>query len=125
MPLKTTLGKAMAIVLATIAFLSFQPAAMAEEAECQESCATGRAKLVAEKTKNQKRYEAQLQLKEAGRAAIRDCFSVIYSQSFSIAGFPNLPDLSEALKELCRSVERSFSIQDYSLPQPTLKDILK
>jgi hypothetical protein len=131
MPNKKTKNSALSLAIITLAasfffgLLADPPIVSAQTLECQTACQTGLLKLAAEKDKNQLREAAKRQLQEAGLEAIRNCFSQIYGQSFSILGFPNLPNLSEALNQLCRSTQFTLSVKDFSLPQISLKDLTK
>jgi hypothetical protein len=113
---------------------SLPPYALAaQEAECQNACQAGRAKLAAEKAKNQRRQASQAPLREAGQAALRECLATIYSQAKPLLGFPNLPDLTRVLGEICRAgqneltgaLARSWLNQDLALPGLSLEEIFK
>ncbi|MDR0549564.1 MAG: hypothetical protein LBI10_09200 [Deltaproteobacteria bacterium] len=99
--------------------------ALATETECQVACQTGQAKLVAEKNKNQKREDANRVLKDMSQKIVSECFAAIYAQNYGLLGYPGIPNLSEALSEICRNAQKVLNSQDYSLPGFSFQDLYK
>ncbi|MDR1394795.1 MAG: hypothetical protein LBK52_01315 [Deltaproteobacteria bacterium] len=119
------LGTALALILGLPSLAPASTPASSSETVCQGACQTGREKLAAEKNKNQKRRENGRIFQEAGQKAVRSCLDSIYGQTRSILNFPELPDLSGVLGQICRGSQFSmgqFSLPDLSLPQNSLTD---
>jgi hypothetical protein len=123
-PFRLALTLALTFAIAT-GVLSETPSALAQETECRASCQTGQTKLAAEKAKNRQREEAKKQLNELAKKAMRDCFKIVYSQNYSLLGFPIPPNLNEALNEICRASQWTLKDQDYGSPQISLQDLIK